>query len=173
MSHCTPSTAAAAAVLLVCGAADATTVKQFAGPVQQVLTANDKTAQSTQTPCSSGFSNVRGASFKVTLPPGASQLLTARFDADVGISPPSSGFSANFIRILAGGRTMRPGDDAILENGAASILLTPRMLERSIVLAPGTYNVVVQYCPYSSTGDSSVKASVGNWQLTVEAAPVQ
>jgi hypothetical protein len=161
----------AAAVLLVCGGAHAgTLVRQSAGPTQQTLTVSDTALQTTQAQCTEGYIKLPGATVSITTPPGANQLLTARFTGLVSIAGGNPVFAQARLRIVLGARELLP---AGADYGVASTNdpYTATALERSIVVAPGSHIVVVQYCV--GQGDGTQDMAVWNWHLTVEAAPLQ
>jgi hypothetical protein len=146
--------------------------------VQQVLTASDMAAQTTKNSCTAGFVIIPGAWVSITIPPGASQLLTARFTALGDTGQSTAGFVGGAIEIMAGAHIFAPSTPGIwnyvVTNDTQNEFLPPvEVLDRSLVVEPGTYTITAKYCVYSSNGDPTAAFLVHRWHLTVEAAPVQ
>ena len=137
------------------------------GPVQQMLAKRAATSSITTETCSNGCANIDGAAIRIVLPPGANQLVTARFSGVGG----STGTNGGGVRIMSGARELLPSsfDTQILPSGFLGL---PFALERSSVLVPGPHNIVVQYC-VNDPEPGAHQVGVAAWHLTVEAAPAQ
>jgi hypothetical protein len=167
-------TVSCAVVCLLCSAtAHANTVRRLAGPVQQLLTLNDNNSQSTMTQCSTGLVNIPGAVFKITIPSGPQQLLTARFTAEVEVGGGSTTPIAYGQLVIGTGGThyLLPGG-SLVANSANPDVTTTTAIDRSGVVPGGTTQYVkVQYCV--AGGDGTQSFAVTGWHFTVEAAPLQ
>ena len=137
------------------------------GPVQQMLAKRAASSSITTETCSNGWANVDGAAIHIVLPPGANQLVTARFSGLGG----STGGNGGGVRIMAGAHELLPSsfDTQILPQGFLGL---PFALERSIVLVPGSHNIVVQDC-VNDPEPAGHQVGIATWHLTVEAAPAQ
>ena len=90
--------------LVSCGTANAIPIRQSPHGVEQVLVASDTDVQVIANNCNSGFADIPGAFVKITIPPGANQLLVARFTGELTVGQ-TSGFATASVRIVVGART--------------------------------------------------------------------
>ena len=122
---------------------------------------------------STAFTNVAGATSKITVPAGHRAVLVARFtaqeDCNVGDGSPTG---SCMLRILLGEHEMQPASagqivDSVQAGRAAGI--RSAALDRSTaVLGPGTYTVRVQ----GRVTNALMVFEMTDWHLTVERVDV-
>lgn len=91
------------------------------------------------------YANITGASVSLTIPPGASQLVVARFAAESVVTGDAGDWCS--VRIVAGATEMSPaiGLEYAFDSANTDVdFWEGHMVERSITLAPGTYTIAAQ-----------------------------
>jgi len=114
---------------------------------------------------STSFQNLGGATATITVPAGQVQLVVADFSAD---STCQGSFAENFcsVQILADGAEMAPvaaGDFAFDGVGTADDFYEGHLMQRSILLGPGTHTIRVQ----ALVTLSGMSFFLDDWSLTV------
>lgn len=136
--------------------------------ITRVLVVRETTATTSN---STSFVAVPGATTTVFVPSGESALILARFSAE---SACSGGTGYCSVRILINGAEMDPvaGLDFAFDStdGGRETAASweSHSMDRSRVVGPGTYTIVVQ----RATTSSATTLRLDDWSLTVERAQV-
>ncbi len=146
----------------------------LAAPPQSPITVKARTISfvtevtdtSLQVTTSTDWTDLAGATATISIPANwGSGLIMARFSAMAGMT--NGGFGT--VRILIGGIEGNPAGGATYQFAAADFLneVDAHSMDRSLVLAPGTYTVQVQFADGPPT---NTEFDISDWSLTVETA---
>lgn len=154
------------AACLLCSQALAGLATHRAHAIHQII---DFSQTDSSLTTSGSYIDLPSSSFNLIIPPGADQLVLARFTAEVGIHGPDLQEWCT-ARIMAGNAEMTPNSGFDYADNAAFVAniwtYVGAGLDRSIVLHPGTYVIKVQY----ATNDTMNSCTLDDWHLNVMTA---
>lgn len=124
------------------------------------------TETNSQFTTSTSFVSLPGASASITVPAGKKHLVNIRFSAESRCSGSAASAWCS-VRILANGVEMLPnsGTDFAFDanNGSVDDFWESNAMERTLVLAEGTYNITVEY----SALFSGLTFRLDDWTMAV------